>query len=384
MTQTDPSAPWWAASRERLIAALESRDCLYVYHLPTVRQRAAELKQLKAVKRVLYSMKANSHPQVLRAAHESGLGFECVSWAEAEALFEAVPHVAPGDILFTPNFAPRREYTAALERGARVTVDSLYPLQAWPETFNGREIFLRFNPDRPRGHHRHVHTAGPKAKFGLPLHDAEEAARLARAAGAKVAGLHAHAGSGVDVATHWHELATVLAEVGHLFPDAKILDVGGGVGVPREAGEPRIDLAALDAALTAFSAEFPEYELWMEPGRYISAECGVLLARVTQVKQAHGVRFIGAATGMNSLIRPALYEARHEIVNLTRLGEESAGLASIVGPICESADALGVDRPMPETREGDVLLIANAGAYGRVMASRYNMREPAGETALEA
>ena len=120
----------------------------------------------------------------------------------------------------------------------------------------------------------------------------------------------------------------------------------------------------------------------MEPGRYPVAESGVLLSAVTQIKHAFGTRFIGLGTGMNSLIRPALYGARHEIVNLSRYDEEGTGMASIVGPICESADLLGADRLMPETKEGDVIAIAEAGAYGAVMSSRYNLREPADEVVI--
>jgi len=108
----------------------------------------------------------------------------------------------------------------------------------------------------------------------------------------------------------------------------------------------------------------------------------VLLARVTQLKAKGGVRFVGIATGMNSLIRPALYGAYHEIANLTRLDEPSTELVSVVGPICESADVLGHDRLLPPTNEGDVLLIANAGAYGHTMSSGYNLRAPAEELLL--
>ena len=126
----------------------------------------------------------------------------------------------------------------------------------------------------------------------------------------------------------------------------------------------------------------PGLALWIEPGRYLVAAAGVLLARVTQTKSKDEVRFIGIATGMNSLIRPALYGAWHEIVNLTRLDEPATEVVNVVGPICESADFLGHERLLPPTREGDVLLIANAGAYGYAMSSHYNLREPAQEFVL--
>ncbi|HCR93755.1 MAG TPA: bifunctional aspartate kinase/diaminopimelate decarboxylase, partial [Oceanicaulis sp.] len=194
--------------------------------------------------------------------------------------------------------------------------------------------------------------------------------------------LHAHAGSGVIEAGHWREIGAILARAAEGFSDIRVLNVGGGLGVPESAEAPALDLALVDAELAKLKQALPDYEIWMEPGRYPVAESGVLLSAVTQIKHAFGTRFIGLGTGMNSLIRPALYGARHEIVNLSRYDEEGTGMASIVGPICESADLLGADRLMPETKEGDIIAIAEAGAYGAVMSSRYNLREPADEVVI--
>jgi diaminopimelate decarboxylase/aspartate kinase len=165
-------------------------------------------------------------------------------------------------------------------------------------------------------------------------------------------------------------------------PAVRILDIGGGLGVPERLDQPAVDLAGLDAALARFRAAHPQFELWLEPGRYLVATAGVLLARVTQLKGKGDVQYVGIATGMNSLIRPALYGAYHEIVNLTRLGQPASQVFNVVGPICESGDQLGHDRLLPETAEGDVLLIANAGAYGHAMSSQYNLREPAVELVI--
>jgi diaminopimelate decarboxylase/aspartate kinase len=162
----------------------------------------------------------------------------------------------------------------------------------------------------------------------------------------------------------------------------RVLNLGGGLGVPERPGRAALDLAALDAALGGFRVAHPQFELWLEPGRYLVAAAGVLLARVTQLKGKGELRYVGVATGMNSLIRPALYGAWHEIVNLTRLAETPAQLYTVVGPICESGDVLGHDRLLPTCREGDVLLIATAGAYGAAMASHYNLREPAPQLVL--
>jgi diaminopimelate decarboxylase/aspartate kinase len=156
------------------------------------------------------------------------------------------------------------------------------------------------------------------------------------------------------------------------------------MGVPERPGQAPLDLRALDAALAAFAARHPGFEIWIEPGRFLVAEAGVLLARVTQVKGKGRRRYVGVATGMNSLIRPALYGAWHEMANLTRLDEPALQECTVVGPICESGDELGRDRRLPRCEEGDVILVAGAGAYGHAMASSYNLRPPAPERVMPA
>jgi diaminopimelate decarboxylase/aspartate kinase len=265
-----------------------------------------------------------------------------------------------------------------------VTLDNLYPLKAWPEVFRGRDIFVRIDPGVGRGHHHHVRTAGVHSKFGVLPGEADELARLARSHGVRIVGLHAHTGSGILDVANWTETGTLLAELAERFPQVSVVDLGGGIGVPEQAGQGGIDLAALDLGVSGLRRRFPRIEFWMEPGRFLVARAGVLVAAVTQLKNKGDVRYVGISTGMNSLIRPALYGAHHDIRNLTRLGEPLTDKVTVVGPICESADQLGSDRWLPPTREGDVLLIANCGAYGYAMASNYNRRPPAKELVLES
>jgi diaminopimelate decarboxylase/aspartate kinase len=285
-------------------------------------------------------------------------------------------------VLFTPNFAPRAEYEYALAKGVNVTIDNLHCLRAWPELFRGRRVLVRIDPGTGRGHHHHVRTAGTYAKFGVPLDELEELRHLATAAGAMVFGLHAHTGSGITDIRNWSQTADELAAAARTLGSVTTINIGGGFAVPDSNHRARIDLAALDQALATFKLANPGVALWIEPGRYLVAVGGVLLARVTQLKQKGDQGYIGVATGMNALIRPALYGAFHEIVNLTRLGQPNAGQFDVVGPICETADVLGHDRLLPATQEGDVLLVANAGAYGRAMASSYNLRHPPEEIVL--
>jgi len=378
---TTPSRaqPWWVSRRDELLGALTRRDCAYVYDLSQVEAAAKSITRLKSIGRALYALKANPNPDILRKVAAAGVGFDCVSLAEIERVLEVVPGIKPDRILFTPNFAPRAEYERALALGVHVTIDNLFVLQHWLDAFRGKSVFLRIDTGIGRGHHHHVKTAGAQSKFGIPVEELDEVARLVKQGGVTVTGLHAHAGSGVFDVENWTQVGSVLVGLVKRFPDTKYIDVGGGLGVPDRLEGRELDLAKLDDALAKVKGALPGVELWLEPGRFFVANAGVLLARVTQTKIKSGIRYVGVATGMNSLIRPALYGAHHDIVNLTRLDEPANLSANVVGPICESSDFLGHDRLLPECQSGDVLLIATAGAYGRAMASSYNLRAPAEE-----
>ena len=382
--QSVPAAreTWWTKKQAQLIKIGTSESAAYVYDLDTVRQACHRLCGLRNIDQVFYAIKANDHPTILTVANEEGMNFECVSPGEIQHVLDLFPDIDRRRILFTPNFAPRVEYEFAIETGVWVTLDNLHPLREWMEIFDGQDVFLRLDTGQGRGHHEHVRTAGAHSKFGIPLFELDELRELAAAAGARIIGLHAHTGSGILKADNWRDVAGTLIQTAREFADVRILDLGGGLGIPEKPGQDALDMALIDASLASIKAENPDYELWLEPGRYLVAEAGVLLASVTQTKGKGEIRYVGVSTGMNSLIRPALYGAYHEITNLSRLDEPSAHVVNIVGPICESGDKLGTDRLLPVCSEGDVLLIANAGAYGHVMSSQYNKRPPAKEVTI--
>lgn len=373
---------WWWQHRERLLSLVADGQARYVYHLPEIERRARELiEALPSIDRVFYSMKANAHRRVLEATIGAGLGIECVSAAEVRLAREVSRGRAP--ILFTPNFCPIDEYSEAFVAGAEVVVDGPEVLRARPKLFEGREIGVRIDPGRGLGHHEKVRTAGGGVKFGQPLDDVDETIDAAREAGAQIVGLHAHVGSGILEPNAWAAIGRALSSVAPRFNDLRWLDLGGGLGVTERPGHPPLDLAEVERSLVGLRDDLPGLELRLEPGRYLVSEAGVLVVPVTQVRMKAGTRFVGVVTGMNSLIRPALYGAWHAIHNLSRPDEPPSGYWHVVGPICETGDVLGRDRLLPDTKPGDVLLIENAGAYGAVMSSRYNLRQPAAEIVLD-
>jgi len=375
-------APWWLAKRAELLDLAAHGTPRYVYDLATVRARTQALRAgIGCVERWFYAIKANSHPAILREIAAQGFGLECVSPGELE---RAAPIAATAGmpLLFTPNFAPREEYAAGYRAGAIVTVDNLHPLAHWGADFAGRELMLRLDLGHGRGHHDKVKTGGAKSKFGLALDELGEFRRLAAQHGIRIAGLHAHLGSGILDVAHWRDVCVQLASIAEKIGSVHALNIGGGLGVPARGDEQPLDLVALGTALAEVKTAYPQFQLWAEPGRYLVADAGVIVCRATQLKRKGDVRYVGVDCGMNTLIRPALYEAFHEVVNLSRPHEDKSELVQIVGPICESGDVLASNRRLPPTREGDVLLIAQAGAYGAAMASHYNLRDPAAEVVL--
>ncbi|MEI6094701.1 MAG: bifunctional aspartate kinase/diaminopimelate decarboxylase [Gammaproteobacteria bacterium] len=370
---------WWETEREGLLALAATQSPCYVYDKKTLIKQADALLAIQSISTFFYSLKANPHPAVLKTLAAKGIGFECVSPQELALVLETCPDIDRRKILFTPNFASKAEYQNALTTGCYVTIDSLYPLEHWPEIFAGHPLFLRIDSGTGAGHHKFVCTGGNESKFGIAPNNIERAAELVHQHQLNIVGLHTHSGSGILSVELWQDTATMLIDQIKRFPNVRFINLGGGLGITEKPGQQPLNLTELDQRLQHVKTTHPKIELWLEPGRYFVAESGVLLAKVTQCKEKGKVRFVGIETGMNSLIRPMLYGAYHPIVNLTRLNEPNTGFAHVVGPICESGDTLGYDRILPDTFESDVILIANAGAYGHCMSSSYNLRTAAQE-----
>ena len=356
----------------------------YVYDLATVRERLRGLLDAGPVDRCFYALKANAHPAILRALEAEGCGFECVSQGEIERVFAVFPTLDPSRVLFTPSFAPRSEYDVAYARGVNVTLDSIEALQRWPALLRGRSAWLRLDLGRGDGHHQKVRTGGSDAKFGLPLARMDAFVAEARKLDLRITGLHAHLGSGIEAIGHWRDVYAELAALAGDIGTVDTIDLGGGMPVPYRPDDVPFDVARWAEGLASIKAAYPGIALAIEPGRYLVAEAGVLLLHATQAIEKDGVRRIGLDAGMNALMRPALYEAFHDIRNLSRSDTTTSALFDVVGPICESSDVLGQQRALPaDTQEGDVLLVADTGAYGMAMANTYNLRALPAEDVID-
>jgi diaminopimelate decarboxylase len=356
---------------------------LYVYDETTLRRRCRELKAMMAYPRfqVLYSAKANTNVALLSVIREEGLCVDAMS--PGEMYLEQAAGFPAADITFIGNNVPPEEFEFAVRRGIYCSVDSLSQLASLGEVNRGGAVSLRINTGIGAGHHEKVVTGGKKAKFGVAPEDIPEALALAARYGMRVTGLNHHIGSLFLDGQAYLEAMDSLLRLAETVPDATVLDFGGGFGVPyRHALEPRLELSALGQAMDARVERWVrengrEITVRIEPGRYVAAECGVILGRITSVKNNYRTWFIGCDVGFNTLIRPAMYDSYHEVAvapRQARAYREYEDPAYLVGPICESGDILAKDRPLPVCREGDGLIVYDAGAYGFVMASVYNAR----------
>lgn len=351
---------------------------LYVYEEDVIRDRCRLLRAALDLPRLrlLYACKANSNRTLLGVIREEGYGIDAVSPGEVEAALRA--GFLPEEISFTGNNVSDADLRFVAGRGVHVTVDSLPELDRFGRLFAGGAVAIRVNPDVGGGHHSHVITGGPDAKFGIDAGDLRDVPAIAARHGVLVDGLHQHIGSGILDRQDLLRAVDALLDLAAPFRDLRFLDFGGGLGVPDRRGRSPFDVLAFgrDVAprLRRFRQERgAETEFRFEPGRFLVAESGTLLATVTSVKRTRRHTFAGTDSGFNHLVRPILYGAFHEIENASA-PDGPVERYTVAGNICESGDLFAVDRPLPRVAEGHILAVRNTGAYGFSMGSNYNLR----------
>jgi diaminopimelate decarboxylase len=332
---------------------------------------------------VCYAMKANSNQAVLKTLVNLGAGMDVVS--EGELRRARAAGVAPSKIIFAGVGKTRAEMAYALDEGILgFNIESEPELVALSEvaTAIGRtaSVAIRVNPDVDAKTHAKISTGKAENKFGVPYRDARRLyAKAATLSGIKVTGIHMHIGSQITDLAPFRDAFARLADLARdLIADGialEHLDIGGGLGVPYRGSNdvpPHPDeyAAVVKEALGGLGLK-----LVLEPGRMIVGNAGVLVTRVTYVKEGIDKTFTIVDAAMNDLIRPTLYEAYHDIWPVTESRSEMSPIQQdIVGPVCETGDYLALDRTLPSFEAGDLIAVMTAGAYGAVMSSTYNSR----------
>lgn len=359
---------------------------LYVYRTSIIAARYRELASAISYPRtrIFYACKANTNPKILKLLRKEGACIETVSLGEVHAALAA--GYSPSRISYTCSNISQEELLAVMREGVRVHLDSLSQIAWWGKMRPHSDISLRVNRGIGAGHHAHVITGGPDSKFGIYHTQLPEARRIAKRYGLRITGLQQHIGSNIlEPAMFLRAMKLILASATD-FPDLEVIDIGGGLGIPYRPGERPLPLRTLGAAIGKEFAAFckrygRDLELALQPGRFLVAEAGALLVRVVDRKETPTHRFVGVDSGFNHLIRPAFYGSYHHIFNMTNPRGKKEGV-TVAGNICESGDVFAVKRPLPSPRIGDILLIADAGAYGYVMSSDYNSRKKPRELLL--
>lgn len=334
--------------------------------------------------RVHYAIKANANPVILSHILNAGLGVDAVSGGEIQAALNA--GFAPDKIVFAGVGKRDDEIELALNHGIEcLNVESEAELEVIESIAAAMEVkapvALRVNPNIDAHTHSYITTGLAENKFGISIEMLEAIVkRCVASPHIDLRGLHFHIGSQITQSDPFRMLCNVVNNLqdhynaqGIYFP---IINVGGGLGIDYDHPDtnPVPDFRTYFSMFHKHLRLRPGQELHFELGRSIVAQCGSLITKVLYVKQGLNKRFVIVDAGMTDLIRPALYQAHHTIQNLTSASGETA-VYDVVGPICESSDVFGKDEQLPVTTRGDLLALRSAGAYGEIMASRYNCRE---------
>jgi len=364
----------------------------YVYSSAGMRAQLHRLQDAFSGQRMMicYAIKANSNLAVIRTLADEGAGAEIVSGGELQkALAAGVP---AGNVMFAGVAKTRDEMAQALDAGiAQFNVESVPELIALSEVAASKKmtapVAIRINPDVSADTHEKISTGRKQDKFGIAYEGAGEVYAMASSlAGIEPVGLHLHIGSQImslaPFEAAYRRGADLVRELRAAGIPIRRLDLGGGMGV-RYHGDAELDVEAYAQLVQAITSDL-DVDLLLEPGRYLVAEAGALVAKVLYMKEGDERPFAILDAGMNDLMRPALYDAYHEILPIIEADPSAEKQATdVVGPICESSDIFARGRQLPPLQAEDFVAFLGSGAYGAVMASDYNARPVAAEVLVD-
>lgn len=351
---------------------------LYVYDADKIRSQFDSLyNAFDGVKmKVKFASKSLTNISILKLLKSYGSELDCVSIQEVQlglrAGFDA------SQILYTPNGVAFEEIQEAVKLGVMINLDNISVLEQFGNAYHGDvPVCIRLNPHIMAGGNHKISTGHVGSKFGISVYQLPHILRVVETYGINVTGLHMHTGSDILEAEVFIRASDILFDAAKDFKNLEFIDFGSGFKVGYKEGDIVTDITELGQKLgDAFKAFCKRYgrelEMWFEPGKFLVSESGTFLATTNVVKTTPATVFAGVNSGLNHLIRPMMYDAYHEIFNVSNPGGTQR-IYTIVGYICET-DTFGVDRKLNEVKEGDILGFKNAGAYAFSMASNYNSR----------
>jgi diaminopimelate decarboxylase len=392
-----------SAERAQLLRRVAERfgTPVYVYDAATIRR---QLATLRCYDRVRFAQKACPNIHIQRLLRAEGAVVDCVSLGELERALaagfrpEAEADPSKAEIVYTADILTDAVIERVVETGVPVNAGSEDMLTQIGRRSPGHPVWLRINPGFGHGHSRKVNTGGESSKHGIWHGNLPEALRRVDQFGLQLVGLHMHIGSGTDL-THLQRVCdAMVSQIERLGRDVRAVSVGGGLPVPYRPGDQELDVEAhfeaWDRARKRIEAHLGHHvELELEPGRYLVAASGLLLAEVRATKDMGDNHFTLVDAGFNDLVRPAMYGAHHEISVLTRTAHAAPvarRATAVAGPLCESGDVFTQDasgevmlRDLDVCEVGDFVVFHDVGAYGASMASNYNSRPLAPEVLLD-
>lgn len=338
--------------------------------------------------KIKYACKANSSLAILKLLKHEGAGVDVLSEGEITVCLNI--GFDSDDLIFTGNNKTNREISFAIEKGITLNIDSLHELDRIKRISHEKnktaKVSFRINPAVSPKTHPHLATGLRESKFGIQQKDALAAYKMASEdKNIRIEGIHMHIGSQIlDTKVYEDATSKLMQLVCSLKKELNInlgfIDVGGGFGIPYNKKDGYVSISEfadkiipiIDDSVKKCGLKKPV--IYVEPGRYIVADSTILLTAVNTVKETPYKKFIGVDAGFNTLARPLLYDAYHEVIVANRIREKPKEVVTIAGNVCESGDILAHDRSLPEVQEGDILALLDTGAYGLIMASQYNMR----------
>jgi diaminopimelate decarboxylase len=355
----------------------------YFYDLDVLKSTCSIVREEseKAGFKVHYAVKANANPRLLNIIASFGFGADCVSFNEIERAIST--GFNPSEIVFAGVGKSDKDIQAALNADIFCfNCESIAEIEVI-DSIAGKlkknaTIALRINPYIEAHTHKYITTGVAESKFGINTWELKEVLeRLQSLDHVTLKGIHFHIGSQITKMSVFESLCSRVNELQEWFAsqntDLKIINLGGGLGIDYTDPENHAPFKKYFSLVKEFIKLSDGQQVHIEPGRAIIGQCGSLISKVLFIKKGSNTTFAVIDAGMTDLIRPALYQARHKIENLTSRGK--ANKYDVVGPVCESADTFAKFIELPETRRGDIIAIRSAGAYGEVMASRYNLRD---------